>query len=501
MRVTLVGHDYRYAVEQILLHTFPDQKPEFTDETASYTPSDTARAVVKLSRGGTRTTAVTTLTLGGTTYRASAAALSQDLSDVERSRAERRLIQRSFFRAAKNVGKTDIPWGAAAGIRPSTLVTKMLARGVSEAAAARTLEREYFVSPERVSLAIDCARAEFDARKLLQPHDIALYVGIPFCPTRCAYCTFVSNSVERSMALIPPFLDSLHREIDALAGAIDGTGARVRTVYIGGGTPTTLTAAQLGELLARLNGTFDLTHNLEFTVEAGRPDTIDAAKLRVMRDNGVTRVSVNPQTFDDDVLVAIGRRHTAEDTLRAYNLARDAGFDALNMDLIAGLPTDTLDGFRRSLDRALELAPENITVHSLSRKKGSRVTENTIATPEGAIVQKMIGGGIAELRASDYKPYYLYRQKYSSGGLENTGWTQSGFECLYNIVMMDECATVLSLGGGGVTKLVPKSGRISRIFNPKYPYEYTDRIARLCEQKTEIRHYLEREFNDKSDSN
>ncbi|MDR3310007.1 MAG: coproporphyrinogen dehydrogenase HemZ, partial [Oscillospiraceae bacterium] len=486
MKLLLSGHNYRYAAEQILLHTFPAEKPEFV----TTLPGGGLRARLTLSRGA-KITATAVIRRDGEAFTARAAVPDDAaLAATARDRLERGLLQRAFFRAAVKSGQTDIPWGAAAGIRPGTLVAKLLAAGMTEREAEAEFRRKYFVSATRAALALDCAKAEVAAAGTLAPESVALYIGIPFCPTRCAYCSFVSNSVEKSLKLLEPFLAALHREIDALAEAVRGTAAKICCVYVGGGTPTTLSAAQLGALLAHVADAFDLAHCREFTVEAGRPDTITAEKLRVMRLRGVDRVSVNPQTFSDAVLAAIGRRHSTEDTLRAFALARDAGFRAVNADLIAGLPADDLSGFRRSLDRAVALAPENITVHALSRKKGSRVTVDEVPTPGGAEVLSMIDGSLTTLRSAGYAPYYLYRQKYSSGGLENTGWTKPGFECLYNIIMMDETGSVLSLGGGGVTKLVARGTRIERAFNPKYPQEYTERIADIIRSKARVREFL-----------
>jgi oxygen-independent coproporphyrinogen-3 oxidase len=370
----------------------------------------------------------------------------------------------------------------------------MLQAGLSERAAADKFAKEYFVSPARVKLALDCARAELEARNSFSPNDVAVYVGIPFCPTRCAYCSFVSVGVEKSLKLLDPFLDALLAETDALGAVLRESGANVVAVYIGGGTPTTFDDAQLETLLSRLDTALDLSRLREYTVEAGRPDTITATNMAILRRHGVTRVSVNPQTFSDEVLRAIGRRHDCADTYRAMETARSAGFDVINMDLIAGLPADNLDVFRASLDAAIALNPENITVHALSRKRGSRVKLEETPVPSGAEVSAMLDYAFATLGGAGFAPYYLYRQKFSSGGFENTGWTVPGKMNLYNIAMMDEALPVLSLGGGGVTKLVSRhSGKIERIFNPKYPYEYIERQEAL-RNKDAIRKFIESEM-------
>jgi oxygen-independent coproporphyrinogen-3 oxidase len=412
-------------------------------------------------------------------------------NELERERFTRRAIKNAFYRAAKRARPGSVPWGSAAGIRPASLVTKLLQSGLTERQAVSAFTRDYFVSPARAALALDAARAELDARRGFSPRDAAVYVGIPFCPTRCAYCSFVSVGVEKSLKLLEPFLGALLAEIDALADAVRDTGARIVTVYIGGGTPTTLPDDMLAALLTRLTDALDLSALREFTVEAGRPDTITRENMSLLRKYGVDRVSVNPQTFSDEVLRVIGRRHTSEDTRRAVGLAREAGFAALNMDLIAGLPADTEDGFRASLDEVLAIAPENVTVHALSLKRGSRVKLEAIPVPSGEAVSAMLEYAYGALRGRGMSPYYLYRQKFSSGGFENTGWTAPGHASLYNIAMMDEALTVLALGGGGVTKLVSgRNGKIERIFNPKYPYEYIERRDEIVRRKREIHDFL-----------
>ncbi len=310
---------------------------------------------------------------------------------------------------------------------------------------------------------------------------------MPFCPTRCAYCSFVSQSVEKSMGLIEPFVSALEREIEAAAAAVGEAGLRPVSLYFGGGTPTTLSAAQLERVLSKLESCFELGALREFTVEAGRPDTITEEKLRVLRDHGVDRVSVNPQTMSDAVLDAIGRRHTAADVVSALETVRSVGGFAVNMDLIAGLPKDSYDGFADTLRRVLALAPENVTVHTLSLKRGSRITLEGAALPGAEEVGGMLALASRELRAAGWSPYYLYRQKFMSGGFENVGWSKEGFVNLYNICMMEELCSVVAMGGGGSTKLVRRDGgRNIRFIEPKYPQEYISGIDGVCAGKSRI---------------
>ena len=493
MKLYLAGHAYKYAVEQMLMQILDDERPEFVEVQPN---NDENHAVVSLIRDGATASAFTRIRHNGKIFTGEAKnSRVPAANDMELDREYQRLIKLSFFRAARKITGRELPWGATTGIRPSTLLTRMVRDSVNIDTAEQRLIRNYYISPERASLARDCAEAEITARKALQPHDIALYIGIPFCPTRCAYCSFVSHSVEKSFKLLPPFIDALKDEATALAEVVSQFNQRVVALYIGGGTPTTLTAEMLENLLSHLSATFDFSGLREYTVEAGRPDTITAEKLAVLKANGVTRVSVNPQTMRDEVLGLIGRRHSAKDTLEAYELTRKTGFECVNMDLIAGLPGDTPQGFADTLSQVLALNPENLTVHTLSLKRGTRVTLENTPIPDGAAVSEMLTHTLQQLRGNDYKPYYLYRQKFTSGGFENTGWTKPGFENLYNIIMMDELRPVLALGSG-VSKLVipegfPQSGRIERIFNPKYPYEYIERRTEISDKKRH-REFFER---------
>ncbi len=476
MNLTLSGHDYKYAVEQILLMMYPHELPVYTPAEHGGLSAD-----VRLKLGKSYATASTVLRADGGVYTGLSRIRRSALTDkLVTDRLLQKIIKRSFYKAAVlHTGQKPV-WGALTGIRPGKIVTGLLERGVTESSALKTLEREYFVTAERGGLCLDTARACLAVKKTLGARDIALYVGIPFCPTRCHYCSFVSHSVEKSMKLVGPFLETLLEEIRILSKTVKALGLNIISVYIGGGTPTTLSAGELSLLMGELAASFDLSRVREYTVEAGRPDTVTDEKLLALRKNGATRVSVNPQSMSDDVLRVIGRRHTAADVVAAFEKARRAGFDIINMDLIAGLPGDTPAGFRHSLEAVQALNPENITVHTLALKKGTKVTLEQMALPGADDVAEMIGTAWPALRLDGYSPYYLYRQKFMSGGFENIGWCRPGTESLYNILIMEELVTILALGGGGVTKLVsPANGKIERIFNLKYPYEYikdTDRF-------------------------
>ena len=367
------------------------------------------------------------------------------------------------------------PWGILTGIRP----VKLLSDTDEHTAAERLL-----VAPEKTRLAHRISEIQRPLIESIPERSFSLYVSIPFCPTRCSYCSFVSHSVDKAAGLVGEYLDRLCEELSATAEAARDAGLRLDTIYFGGGTPTTLSAEQLRRLFAALE-CFDLSGVREFTVEAGRPDTITREKLEVIKAAGARRISVNPQTMNDGVLEAVGRRHTALQTERAYELAREVGFDSINMDLIAGLPTDDVEGFKRSLDRVCELAPENITVHSLSLKRAARLFRECRSEPTGAY--EMTSYAHEKLAACGYEPYYLYRQKNTADNCENTGYAKRGTESLYNMFIMEEVQTILAAGAGASTKLVDiPSKRIERISNLKYPYEYLGRFNEVLASKSRM---------------
>lgn len=482
MEFFLFDNEYKYAVEQIMLMLFPDERPVYPDA-----PSGADRAEIRLCRGKERDTAVCRLRRGGAEYTGRAACLRSRYTDeLTQKRLEQRIIKLSFYRAGVQALGEKPVWGALSGIRPGKLMSRLLEAGKSDAAALREFIRLYDAAPARARLCLDTAHAGLAAAASLRERNVCLYVGIPFCPTRCAYCSFVSQAVEKSMKLIDPFFDALLLDVAATGRAAAESGLHPVSVYFGGGTPTTLSAGQLDRLCSALEGAFDLSDVREFTVEAGRPDTITAEKLGVLRCHGVTRVSVNPQTMSDRVLETIGRRHTAQDVRDALALVRAAGGFDVNMDLIAGLPGDSPGGFADTLRSVLELGPENVTVHTLALKKGSRITLEGTALPTPRQVGEMLDEAEGGLRAAGYVPYYLYRQKFMSGGFENVGWSSPGHDSLYNICIMEELCTILAMGGGASTKLVAPGGRIERVFAPKYPLEYIQGIEKVCADKEKI---------------
>lgn len=380
------------------------------------------------------------------------------------------------------------PWGILTGVRPVKLLRR-LAEESNEEQAVKKFEKDFFVSNEKIALSRETEHNERKILELSKPESFSLYVGIPFCPSRCSYCSFVMASIERAEKLIEPYTKLLCEEIKQTAEIANKLGLRLETVYFGGGTPTTLSAEQLDTVLGTVNKSFDMSTCREFTVEAGRPDTIDIAKLFALKENKIDRISINPQTVNDEVLKTIGRKHTAQQFFDAFELARKCGFDNINIDLIAGLPTDTPESFKNSLDSIVRLNAECITVHTLCMKRASRLTTEgvTLDLQQARDAREMLAYTQNILGQNEYIPYYMYRQSRMVGNLENVGWSKRGFESLYNVYVMDETHTILACGSGGVTKLKRNNpDYLERIFNFKYPYEYIDRFDELIQRKSGI---------------
>ena len=468
MKLTLHGHDDLYAVEQLQMALFGNDAQ--------------GEAQSRLYRGGTYITASTTITYNGRTAHAARRFKAQD----ESVRLRRQKLQQSYYAAAIQLLPKLPPWCALSGVRPTKITTKHLLEGGTHKSADKLMRDTYYVTKERRELALDCSASTVKAASLLNSTDVSLYVGIPFCPTRCIYCSFVSRTIGKRSDLIEPYLEALLKEIEVTGRLLASSGRKVRTIYIGGGTPTSLSTEQMTRLLEAIRASFDLSDLLEFTVEGGRPDTLDLEKLTAIRQHGADRMSINPQTMEDGVLAACRRPHTGEDVLRSFHQAEEAGFDVINMDLIAGLPTDTFEGFCRSLDTAIGLNPANITVHTLALKKGADLFEERFGLPTAEMVADMVDYANTALRNAGYKPYYLYRQKYMSGSFENVGWSRDGLDSLYNIYMMEEVHTILSLGGGGMNKVNLPDGRLERFHNPKFPEQYIEMIDDVCRQKEDM---------------
>lgn len=477
MRLTVINHKYHYEMEKLVRLFLPNEKIEVTAEKSDgdglYTEVGDV-ITVSFKMGG---------------FEKHLTAPLCDDNEMQMGR----MVYSVFGEYTSFYPK----WGVLTGVRPSKLLI------ATEKRLGREKAEQYFyndllVTTEKYALARRVADCEEKIISLSGRKSFSLYISIPFCPTRCSYCSFVSHSVqtEKAKALVPEYCNLLSEELKITGKIANENGLSLESVYIGGGTPTTLSANQLAKLLESVTENFDLSSCREFTVEAGRPDTVTEEKLAVLKNSPVTRISINPQTFSDEVLKNIGRCHSAEETVKAFNMAREIGFDCINMDLIAGLPGDTTEGFRHSLDKALSLAPENITVHTLALKRSSvlGVQDMRVTAENAKKVDEMLQYTYEKLNGK-YHPYYMYRQSKSAGNLENTGWCTDGTECLYNIFMMEECHTILSAGGGAVTKLkADGADKIERIFNFKYPFEYISGFSELMARKERITEFYNTYF-------
>ena len=411
--------------------------------------------------------------------------------DTKESFFERKLALMMFDLLTEKTGYTP-PWGILTGVRPAKLMSK-LALTMGEKKAKEYFQSELRVTKEKTDLALCVAKKEAPIiADASGEKSFSLYVSIPFCPTRCSYCSFISHSNDKAKKLMPEYVEYLIKEIEETGRIAKSLGLKLESVYYGGGTPTALTEELLKKVSDAVSASFDLAGIKEYTIEAGRPDSVTKEKFRIMKSCGCNRISINPQTFNDAVLKEIGRNHTSAETLEAMKAAREEGFDFINMDLIAGLPTDTLESYKSTLDTVLSLEPENITVHTLALKRSATLVTDKRETNTGDLASEMLSHTYKTLTSAGYIPYYMYRQSKSLGNLENVGWAKDGYEGLYNVYMMEECHTILSVGAGAVTKLKnPKGNEIERIFNYKYPYEYINDFDELLKRKQRIAEFYE----------
>lgn len=404
---------------------------------------------------------------------------------------------RMLFTAMSEITGVTPQWGCLTGIRPVKKVNALIKEGCDMDGVYERLHEKYYISRRKSDLSYLTAVTQKHALDTLYPNSYSLYIAIPFCPTRCSYCSFVSHSIQSKGAkeLVPQYVDMLCREIEDLGKIVRDKNTFCDTVYIGGGTPTSLSAAQIEKIMKTIEKSIDISRIREYTVEAGRADTITEDKLIAVRDNGATRISINPQTMQDSVLEAIGRKHTAVQVEQCYSLARRLGFDNINMDTIAGLPTDNFEGFKDTICRLIDLDPENITVHTLTVKRSAALFQSADSFKEHYLkdneLSKMVDFAFDELTSHGFEPYYLYRQKNTVGNLENVGYAKRGKEGLYNIYIMEEAQNILACGASGSTKLIDSAtGKITRHFNYKYPYEYISRYDKMTAYKSEVEDFL-----------
>ena len=477
MRLCLINHHFRYEIEKLVRIFLPFEKQECF-ETAEISDLCLTTEFIENS-------AKAVLYFGGKTYES--VVKIENINNNPEKDMELHLALAVFdvFTAATGYFPD---WGILTGVRPAKLYSR-LKKDFGENNAKEYFANYLKVKENKISLCERTLKGEGEITSLSRPDSFSLYISIPFCPTRCSYCSFVSHSIEMAKKLMPDYVKLLCEEIIETAKIAKSYNLRLETIYIGGGTPTTLSAEQLEAVMKTVSENFDFTYLREYTVEAGRPDTITRDKLLTIKKWGATRISINPQTMNDDVLKAIGRNHTALETINAFNLARECGFVNINTDLIAGLPTDTFESFKNTLTKVLTLNPESVTVHSLSMKRSSKLTTSG-SLPEietGKTAATMVDYALKTLESSEIVPYYMYRQSKTVGNLENVGYSKSGFECLYNVFIMDETHTILSCGASAVTKLrEPYGDYIERVFNFKYPYEYITNFKEILNRKHKI---------------
>ena len=424
--------------------------------------------------------------------------------DITFATPEAIAVGRAVFAAGKELLGHTPPWGILTGVRPAKVANSLLRSGKGILKSKKALRDEYFLNPQKASLAVSVASTELKMMKKMPENTCSLYVSIPFCPSRCAYCSFVSYTTKRLLSMIDDYLDAMIIDLEDTFDTISRLGMQLTTVYIGGGTPTTLSADQLKRLLSKIGEHVDTDKLLEFTLEAGRPDTITADKLAVAKEYGVTRISVNPQTLNDDILRDIGRHHTVDDFYKAYKIAKESGIRDINVDLIAGLPGDDFRNFSETVDKIIELRPTNITVHTFCVKKASDALKNNsnVYSLTGGDAAKSVSYSQLKTKFAGYKPYYMYRQKNTVGNLENVGFSLDGHEGLYNVYMMEEFQTIFAVGAGAVTKLVKfedgisSNAEIKRLFRPKYPYEYLREAEEAAVDGESIRYKNKHEIFD-----
>ncbi len=479
MPVILIGNSFKYEIESTLKMFFPTRKFQFSDDIQNATGKCFVVAGVENNR------IYADIKINGENFHSEKNIPTGDDKNVEHE------LCRIIYHILREKTGVNTPWGLMTGIRPVKKVTELITQGKSFQEIEKILTEKYELSPEKLKLAYITAVNQLPIIEKINRKAVSLYISIPFCPSRCSYCSFVSHSIESAGKLIPDYVKCLCRELEIISHIINETGTEIDTIYFGGGTPSAIPAEDIRTIMECVQKNFDLDKIREYSFEAGRPDTITAEKLHIIKEYGADRISINPQTLNNDVLKVIGRRHTSEEALKAFELARKEGFRNINTDLIAGLPTETPESFRNTLDRIIDISPESITVHTLTLKRAANLFtqgEENISNP----ASEMVDYSIEKLMDNNYHPYYMYRQKNTLDNLENIGYAKKGYENYYNIYIMDETQTIIGAGSGASTKLVYPDNRINRIHNYKFPYEYISNFERLMTKKEEITQCLKK---------
>ncbi len=487
MKVFIENHSFHYEIENLTRVFFPNEKIEIIKARVD-DELNGAHIITGRESADDKIRLYCSLKINGERYE-NERKLDINSPDDEQERALA-IILFDILRAYTGITP---PWGILTGVRPIKLFRR-LAEELGESGAREYFKNKLLVSDEKISLSALTERNEREILKTSTPDSFSLYISIPFCPSRCSYCSFVSQSVEKSFKLIEPYVELLCREIEITGKIAKELSLRLQSVYIGGGTPTTLGPEQLRAVMNTLSRSFDMSACREYTVEAGRPDTVTEERLKAIKECGADRISINPQTLNDEILKKIGRRHSAREFFEAYETAVKCGFEHINTDLIAGLPGESLESFKSTLDSIAALKPKSITVHTLSMKRSSELTyrgaellRRDIEAAEG-----MHSCCSRLLPQNGYEPYYLYRQSRMVGNLENVGWSKKGSEGLYNVFIMDETHSVLGCGAGATTKLKEPNGPyIERIFNYKYSYEYLKGFDEIIRRKDRLRAFYD----------
>ncbi|MDF2566808.1 MAG: Coproporphyrinogen dehydrogenase [Oscillospiraceae bacterium] len=498
MTIVFNGHTFKYEIESLCKMFFSCVRFNIEYDTADFSKDDLI--FTRIKKGAKRTLIYAFVNSNNEFYKK---VYSIDNEATDYSNECERILGLAVHHVLSQFVGTSTKWGILTGIRPVKRIHQYLEQGKTEQEIKAVMREKYLVSDAKTDLCIMTAKRQKSIIEDINPKYFSLYISIPFCPSRCSYCSFVSHSIanKNAQSLIPSYVEHLCKEIAFTGKMAKELGLILKTVYFGGGTPTTLSAHQLSAIMSCVEQNFDLNDVCEYTVEAGRPDTITEEKLRTLKDFGITRISINPQTFNDDVLKAIGRNHNSQLVVDCYELARKIGFNNINMDLIAGLPSDYPESFRNTIDKTISLGPENITVHTLSVKRSSNLFDEKGLSKELASnpTGEMVDYAQKKLLESAYAPYYLYRQKNTLENLENVGYAKKGFEGLYNVYIMEEMHTILAIGASAATKLVdPKTNLIERIFNYKFPFEYINLFGTIIDRKSGVTKFYEKYHHGKN---
>ena len=483
MPVVLIGNSFKYEVEATLKLFFSTARYSFSNNI-----SDACGERYVIAKVETSDNCIISAEIKNSDEPETDSACLP--ADSDKNTVEHELCRLIYHILCRKTGIRP-PWGLMTGIRPVKKVTELMEQELSEEQIRSLLTERFELSPDKFDLAYKTAVNQLPILHSIDSSAVSLYVSIPFCPTRCSYCSFVSHSMDSAIKLMPEYISSLCRELEIIGNIVKENNTKIDTIYFGGGTPTSISADDLRRIMEAVEANFDLANVREYSVEAGRPDTITEEKLRVIKSLGASRISVNPQTLNDDVLKVIGRKHSGEDAVKAFEQKKKIGFDNINTDLIAGLPTESAESFRNTLDRICELSPESITVHTLTLKRSADLFEKSISNLKNPAAE-MVDYSIEKLMNCGYLPYYMYRQKNTVDNLENVGYAKKGFESWYNIFIMDETQTILGAGCAASTKLVYPDGKINRIHNYKFPYEYINRFDELMKKKSEVTECLKK---------